>query len=730
MSSKESQYLLGKLFLTLAKGERAVEISRQVLNDISDYNPYLLFQMLKPIEKPYLDACDLINYMCSKNENLSTLEANLIILFYDQKYKNVLCYNEFLRLIQSDNFCYKNKNFNNIKNNNENIEDNNIICINGKNLSFNLDYSFQKLLEKEIELVRGIIEILEEIKSCGCNIHDLFHVVKNYSCIVGDSIKMFMDKNNFSYLDSDIESIMKRMDINKDGKVDLCEFHALIGYPECNICCPIDDCQFCELTNCEDFSSKENPCFYQRELNNNWKSFEKRDNRYITNNRFNSPYRKFYYKKEFNNNKVTPTLSLRDSPKRKYCPKKNNSYYIERPQNISGVISPNELNRGTKVSDKLSIRDSSNRNHSPKKSNSYYIERPQSMREMISPDKDRRNIIVSENLSLRDSPKRKYSPKDLINTSFNLSRQQESSEYPILNHSSPNIPFCNICHFIPCKCCPSCHHWPCSCFIYQTPYNPDSQPRRSNLINNSNIQSLIPPTHPSLLRLNQNAFEQRQFDDFLLQLISCETELEQAKINLSKFQDFNADDCFRIFSHNLRANSLSSEDLECGLALLSLSPTGGDLHLLMNKYDPINNQKIPFDSFIDIVIPFDKKIRKKMKKRIPCNSFCPYRLAEVFSPDTICCLKDYFNLVITWERMLNSTRKGLTVMNVKLVEMFCMIDEEKKGYFEYEELRNYLRKKNLISDDGEGELLFLRLDKNRDGKVDFNELKRETYPIY
>ena len=40
MCSVETERLVSKLFMTLAEGERSIEISRQVLSDLIEFDPY------------------------------------------------------------------------------------------------------------------------------------------------------------------------------------------------------------------------------------------------------------------------------------------------------------------------------------------------------------------------------------------------------------------------------------------------------------------------------------------------------------------------------------------------------------------------------------------------------------------------------------------------------------------------------------------------------------------
>jgi hypothetical protein len=51
------------------------------------------------------------------------------------------------------------------------------------------------------------------------------------------------------------------MDLNKDGKIDLGEFHVLLGYPNCGYCCPCLSCPCCGACYCNSCFCNL-PCYY------------------------------------------------------------------------------------------------------------------------------------------------------------------------------------------------------------------------------------------------------------------------------------------------------------------------------------------------------------------------------------------------------------------------------------------------------------------------------------
>jgi Ca2+-binding EF-hand superfamily protein len=328
MCSPETEQKLCKLLLILAEGERSIEISRQVLSDLKEFDSFQIFKNIDIEDKNKIDCYSIINFLRIKGIYCTEEEASLIILFYDQDYDNVLSYPEFINVIQSEK---------SLKNNlNKPPKD---------KIPFDVDYSLGKLLEKEVELSRKFIYALKDIKCrYDFNIHNLYHKIKYFNSITNESLRVFFQKNEVSFLESDIKLILKRLDLNKDGIIDLCEFHALLGFPDCIYCCPCLSCNSCGKCLCEscynnipcyshgtiqnkknnknDFDEKYNYNYYsmgnilneniilphQLESSRNLNSINKYETSFDNNN------------KEIERKNISKGLTIRTSPRRNYNP--------------------------------------------------------------------------------------------------------------------------------------------------------------------------------------------------------------------------------------------------------------------------------------------------------------------------------------------------------------------------------------------------------------------------
>ena len=323
---------------------------------------------------------------------------------------------------------------------------------------------------------------------------------------------------------------------------------------------------------------------------------------------------------------------------------------------------------------------------------------------------------ISQNLSLRLSPERKYGPE---------------------------ITKCPHCFCCPCKCCYSCHCCPCTCFLHSptklrcnniTGLNSLKDKyiqKSSDIINSTNFESYQTSSiKKNMFKDNNkyNAYEQGQFNEFLKKLMEIESEIEQVKIDLSSNQDFNCEDAFRIFELDGRG-SLDKEDLKYGLNLLNIYPSDLELRLLIKRFDLQKIGVITFEDFFDIVVPFEKIFRTSVEKRLP-RSCCSCRCINVFSFGTINLIRNLFNLIIKEENTINNMRRNMGTLRIKLRDIFGLIDKIKNGYFDNNDFLLYLQNERIPYDDKDADLLFIRLDKNRNGKIDYREIEDELQTLY
>ena len=311
---------------------------------------------------------------------------------------------------------------------------------------------------------------------------------------------------------------------------------------------------------------------------------------------------------------------------------------------------------------------------------------------------------VSQNLSLRLSPERKYSPK-----SFN----------------------CQVCCCIPCRCCCCCCCCcnPCCCLNYD--YNSMDSPDKLNNYGRSslgdrstNFQTGDQPQRQN----NYNAYEQNQFNDFLRKLMETEYQIEDVKTNLAQNPNFNCEDAFRLFESDDK-DYLTEDDIKNGLNSIGVYPSDQDVRLLMKRFDLQKNGNISYADFFDIIVPFEKEFRTKVENRMP-RSCCPCRAQDIFDDRTLADLGNLFKLIIDSENEINNMRRLNGGLRANLKDIFGLVDNQRRGCFTDEELLDYLQNNGLLENNKAADLLFIRLDKNRNGKIFYPELEDELQPVY
>ena len=320
---------------------------------------------------------------------------------------------------------------------------------------------------------------------------------------------------------------------------------------------------------------------------------------------------------------------------------------------------------------------------------------------------------VSQNLSLRLSPERKYAP--------------QTFKCPVCCCSPCRC--CLRCCSNPCCCCCCCCCNPCCCLNYD--YSSIDSPDKLNNYGKSSLggrSTNFQTGDQSQRQNNYNDYQQNKFNDFLKKLMEVEYQIEDVKTNLAQNPDFNCEDAFRLFESNDK-DYLTESDIKNGLNSIGVYPTDQDVRLLMKRFDLQKNGNINYADFFDIIVPFEKEFRNRVENRMP-RSCCPCRAQDIFDDRTLSDLGNLFKLIIDSEKDINNMRRSCGSLRLNLKDIYGLVDRQGKGYFTNEELMDYLQNNGLLENNKAADLLFIRLDKNRNGKIDYPEVEEELQPVY
>ena len=217
---------------------------------------------------------------------------------------------------------------------------------------------------------------------------------------------------------------------------------------------------------------------------------------------------------------------------------------------------------------------------------------------------------------------------------------------------------------------------------------------------------------------------ENKFLEYITKLIIFESKIEKAKIDLIKRPDFNIEDAFYIFC-NSQSKVISISDFKNGLKEFDLYPTSKEIKLIMRRADKDNKNYLNFDDFFYLLTPFQKEYREKVEKEIKSCYKPKYNKSDVFLFCTKIYLSNLIRLIIECESELNFIKENIIGINIYLENIFNKIDKSGLGFISEIELFLYLQNSGIKCNEIENGLIFKRLDKNKNEKIEIWEIEDE-----
>ena len=229
-------------------------------------------------------------------------------------------------------------------------------------------------------------------------------------------------------------------------------------------------------------------------------------------------------------------------------------------------------------------------------------------------------------------------------------------------------------------------------------------------------------------------------------LMNGEDVIEKSKINLTLCSSYNINDIFfYIKQHHLTSISedtsqISRSDLinffskyrnDCqNSKVLLMEVTLHDVDLIMKRGDLVHKGYLDKSDFFDLLTPFEKEYRNIIEQRIHDRYQSPS--PKELSGNCLVYLMKLFSDIVEQERKLNNIRHMLVKYHNEFVNLFYEISGGvSNSYFTFDNLENYFHKMNIMSHYGKHfKLLFIKLDRNRTGKIELFELSDELTPVF
>ena len=765
MLSPKTKALIIELFTELIQGENTIEQLRIKLNNTSNFDPFILFNSLNKSKTNSLSDKTFLSFITAHQPlSIKLNHIKFFIQFYDSNLSRSINYSEFLNIVLCNSFSKLHKN------GYVNSTNKNIIKI--SNEIYN---NFLMIILAEIELVKRIDNKLSELKSN--NDFSLAELLKCLGCY-NSVIITFNNCLNFFYAESkmilkdDICKLMKRLDIKRNGIIDIWDleqvFYSPFASPPSNVIVGVPSA-FNSIEGCKEGTitllvneldgkiqqnEKNVHCSHNENglLNIKKKQVKQlsRDNS-VKHNAFKNGKSNCISKHNSNNKHKKETLNLSTIEyNENQCIRDNNSnkhYQYEEGRSFRGGNNDNKnklLNSSksycheTSTSPVMLYKSERNNTYNNRNSN-YNIKHAEPMSTREKKIKSLLNLNINNN----------YSNKTL--RKFQLQTNSQSANLRKHNECFINTNINNNNNIY-------------TNYLSSSTRNIQQYKKPQNIFRSRNVPNGIPQQQQPFTQLtkkeqqfnfysplkhntnriihkkgNEQTFQQELFSEevfiiFLNILLDIETLIEKKKIiQMTSLLDFNIEGIFSLFERpssinhhndNNNNNILTPSDFQYGLTcVLGIPITDSDLQLLLSKYDLDNVGGLTYSNFFDMLVPFERVSRNNIEKR---------KTNYNISQNTLLNIKDFFLFVLETEQKIEKFRTKVQQMyNYKyLIESIFNkdIDKGKQRKISNNQLNEYLQKKTKEVHNKHTHLLFIRLDRDRDGYVTVNDILNELIP--
>ncbi len=781
MLNDQTKSLIAEFFFTLAKGETIIESIRQNLNSYPDFDPFLLYNRLDSARKNFLTEENIINFTKLKNIACSLNQARYLILFYDSTGTQNITYNEFLNLVLNKNYYHQNRmTTTNIENENDNYlsyeteekflellnEEINLIIALDQILSniksfgdfsvnelMNMIGSNGKVIEKKInaflqnygknlneEEIKNLLRILDLKRNGKVDTQDLDRIFyfpyttpppfkNNNNNIINSNFNNSNLSNSNNNLNINIENNNnipnnfppKNNNFSLKGSFN----QNFNNSQQFNNNQPFNKNKFftnpnpCNDSNYTNFRHNVSPQPFQPKKKINQSLYSSQSTKFNSsmNNNSNKFRQQFYSPPQRNNyvpfkNNLNINIQNSNFNKRNqyYDPCKDPCYDPCKDPcvNVNNNYDPCKdpcydpckdlINNNNNI-----ISSNVNNNYVNNNNNNYY----DPCQEVYDPCKD---IINNNNNNINNN----YYVNNQMNKNFNQSGYKNINNSNIsfnnsnqTNYSRNNRFFGNPNEFpirvsktLALRLSPQ-RKVKNQNNSFSNEY--DNQMNMNNSINNNMNMN-------NSFSQQQNTFTQNDFNNFIQLIMHYETLIECKKLELAcNYPDYNVEDLFSLFESPQTQNDiLSFQDLRNGFCNLGFNISNEDLNIFIKRYNLECVNGISYSDFFDIVVPFDKIKRDEIENR---ND-------NILTNQTVEKFKELIDLIFTAERAIEDER--IRINNLNGFNLGLVFNGERKfegNCANDDDLEDFLKRKGISFDQKGADLLFIRLDRNRDGCV-------------
>ena len=215
----------------------------------------------------------------------------------------------------------------------------------------------------------------------------------------------------------------------------------------------------------------------------------------------------------------------------------------------------------------------------------------------------------------------------------------------------------------------------------------------------------------------------------LKEQIRLDREIEDTKCRLAaNHKDFNLMDAFSMIDVFSKGWVTAPEIFEA-LQTLGCFPHKDDVHLFVRRFDKDSDGRILYSDFCDAVSPKDEFLSTEMTKRPAYHIHRGYCRTHFFAQDTRDLFLSLFRIHFQNEDAAELLRKRIARRpDFNVHDAFLTIDREGNGFLSKFEMRNFLAENGIFPTENEIAMLVDRYDRNRDGRISYEEFMEELIP--
>lgn len=224
------------------------------------------------------------------------------------------------------------------------------------------------------------------------------------------------------------------------------------------------------------------------------------------------------------------------------------------------------------------------------------------------------------------------------------------------------------------------------------------------------------------------ASEQDDLVDSLRDLIDLDKELERAKESLALRSDFTLYDGFRVFDYDNNGYAELDDIIEA-FEVFHIHPSREEARLFMTRFDLNKNNRLNYSEVTEVFTPLSESSSKILRHRSSEFPTGYYKRNDEFSAVTIEALRRVLRLHLEVEVNAEALRqKHEESPYFRYDDAFTTLNKWGDDYLTVEDFAEIFKKYGFYATKAELEILINRFDKDKDGKVSYDEFFEEFSP--